>query len=73
VKLTGIFRVGKELRASLMINGQSIVVGKGDKTPAGKVLKIEAGALVLSGAIEQRLEMFRCVNDRPLGYIGGAK
>jgi hypothetical protein len=59
VKLTGIFRVGKELRASLMINGQSIVVRKGDETAAGKVLKIEAGAVVLSGAIEQRLEMFR--------------
>ena len=59
VKLTGIFRVGKELRASLMINGQSIVVRKGDDTAAGKVLKIEAGGVVLSGAIEQRLEMFR--------------
>jgi hypothetical protein len=59
LKLTGIFRVGKELRASLMINGQSIVVRKGDETAAGKVLKIEAGAVVLSGAIEQRLEMFR--------------
>ena len=59
VKLTGIFRVGKELRASLMINGQSIVVRKGDETAVGKVLKIEAGAVVLSGAIEQRLEMFR--------------
>jgi hypothetical protein len=59
VKLTGIFRVGKELRASLMINGQSLVVRKGDDTVAGKVLKIEARAVVLSGAIEQRLEMFR--------------
>ncbi|MCF8508475.1 MAG: hypothetical protein K9G83_07035 [Hyphomonadaceae bacterium] len=59
VKLTGIFRVGKELRASLMVNGQSIVVRKGDETAGGKVLKIEAGAVVLSGAIEQRLEMFR--------------
>jgi len=59
VKLTGVFRVGKELRASLMINGQSIVVRRGDETAAGKVLKIEAGAVVLSGAIEQRLEMFR--------------
>ena len=59
VKLTGIFRVGKELRASLTINGQSLVVRKGDETAAGKVLKIEAGAVVLTGAIEQRLEMFR--------------
>lgn len=59
VKLTGIFRVGKELRASLMINGQSLVVRKGDETAAGKVLKIEASAVVLSGPIDQRLEMFQ--------------
>ena len=59
VKLTGIIRVGKELRASLIINGQAIVVRKGDETTAGKVLKIEAGAVVLSGATEQRLEMFK--------------
>jgi hypothetical protein len=60
VKLTGIFRVGKELRASLMINGQPIVVRKGDETAAGKVLRIETGAVVLSGTIEQqRLEIFR--------------
>ena len=59
VKLTGIFRVGKELRASLMINGQSLVVRKGDDTVAGKVLKIEARAVVLSGATEQKLEMFK--------------
>jgi hypothetical protein len=59
VKLTGIFRVGKELRASLMINGQSLVVRKSDETAAGKVVKIEPSAVVLSGVIEQRLEMFR--------------
>ena len=59
VKLTGIFRVGKELRASLTINGQSIVVRKGDATAAGKVVKIETSAVVISGASEQRLEMFR--------------
>lgn len=58
VKLTGIFRVGKELQASLMINGQSIVVRNGDETAAGKVVKIERGAVVISGATEQRLEMF---------------
>jgi len=57
VKLTGVFRVGKELRASLLINGQSIVVRKGDETAAGKVVKIEEDAVVLSGAIETRLEM----------------
>jgi hypothetical protein len=32
---------------------------RGDETAAGKVAKIEPGAVVLSGAMEQRLEMFR--------------
>jgi len=59
VKLTGVFRVGKELRASLIINGQSIVVGKGDETLAGKVMKIDEDAVEISGATERRLEMFR--------------
>jgi len=59
VKLTGIFRVGKELRASLTINGQSIVVRKGDETAAGKVVKIEEDAVVISGANEMRAEMFK--------------
>lgn len=59
VRLTGIFKVGKEFRASLMINGQSIVVRRGDETAAGKVAKIESGAILLSGSIEQRLEIFR--------------
>lgn len=59
VRLTGVFRVGKELRASLTINGQSLVVSKGDETAAGTVQAIEVGAVVLSGATEQRLEMFK--------------
>lgn len=59
VKLTGVFRMGKELRASLIINGQPIVVRKGDETAAGKVVKIEEDAVVISGAVEQRMEMFK--------------
>jgi len=59
VKLTGVFRVGKDLRASLMINGQSIIVRKGDDTAAGKVVKIDEGAVVITGLVEQMLEMFR--------------
>jgi hypothetical protein len=55
----GIFQVGKELRASLLVNGQSLGVRKGDETAAGKGVKIEPGAVVLSGATQQRLEMFR--------------
>jgi hypothetical protein len=41
-----------------MINGQSIVVRKGDETPAGKVVEIDESAVKLSGAPERRLEMF---------------
>ena len=59
MKLTGIFRVGKELRASLVVNGQSIVVRKGDETAAGKVTKIELDSIVISGASELKFEMFK--------------
>jgi Tfp pilus assembly protein PilP len=59
VKLTGVFRVGKELRASLTINGQSVVVRKGDATAAGKVAKIDGNAIVILSSGERRLEMYR--------------
>jgi len=59
VKLTGVFRVGKELWASLLINGQSIVVRKGDETAAGKVVTIEEDAVVVSGTEERQLSMFK--------------
>ncbi len=59
VKLTGIFRVGKELRASLIVGGQSIVVREGDETAAGKVGKIAENSVMLAGVRELRLEMFR--------------
>lgn len=59
VRLTGIFRMGGELRASLMIGGQSFLVKEGEDTPAGKVGKIEANAVVLQGPPERRAEMFR--------------
>jgi hypothetical protein len=59
VKLTGIFKVGKELRASLIVGGQSIVVREGDETAAGKVGKITADSVVLAGPPEQVLGMFR--------------
>jgi hypothetical protein len=59
VKLTGISKMGGSLRASLMIGGQSMMVKKGDDTPAGKVLKVETDAVTLEGPPERRLEMFR--------------
>ena len=59
VRLTGIFRVGKELRASLMISGRSVVVRTGDDTEGGKVARIEQDAVLLTGRAEQRLEMFK--------------
>lgn len=59
VKLTGIFKVGKELRASLLVGGQSIVVRRGDETAAGRVARIEADAVHLEGPTQQRLEMFK--------------
>jgi hypothetical protein len=59
VKLTGVFQVGKELQASLVINGHSIVVRRGVETAAGTVVKIEPGAVTISGASEQRLEIFK--------------
>lgn len=59
VRLTGIFRVGKELRASLMIGGRSVVVRAGDETEAGKVAKVEPDAVLLTGPTERRLEMFK--------------
>jgi magnesium-transporting ATPase (P-type) len=59
VRLTGIFKVGKELRASLVIGGRSVVVRTGDETEAGKVAKLEPDAVLLTGPTERRLEMFK--------------
>lgn len=59
VKLTGISTRGKQQRASLMINGQRLVVGQGDTTPAGVVEVIEDSAVVLAGPPERRVEMFK--------------
>ncbi|MEY2759344.1 MAG: hypothetical protein RIR33_3122 [Pseudomonadota bacterium] len=59
VKLTGIFRVGRELRASLIVGGQSIVVREGDDTAAGKVGKITGDSVVLAGPSDRVFEMFR--------------
>ena len=59
VRLTGVSRMGGSLRANLMIEGQSLAVKQGDDTPAGKILKVEAGAVVLEGPPERRIEMFR--------------
>lgn len=59
VKLTGVFKVGKEMRASLLIGGQSIAVKKGDQTPVGIVAEIENSAVTLAGPTPRRIEMFK--------------
>jgi hypothetical protein len=59
VKLAGLFKMGKEMRASLVIGGQSVVVRKGDETPVGKVASIEASAIVLEGPSPRRIELFK--------------
>ncbi len=59
VRLTGIMKLGKQLRASLLVGGQSVLVTKGDDTPIGKVTSIEASAVVIEGATTRRLEMFK--------------
>jgi hypothetical protein len=59
VKLAGIFKVGKEMRASINVGGQNLVVKKGDDTPAGKVTAVEASAVVLDGAPPRRIELFK--------------
>lgn len=58
IKLTGISTLGKEQRASLLINGQRLVVARGDMTPAGVVEAIEDSAVTLAGPPERRIEMF---------------
>ncbi|MEY2759833.1 MAG: hypothetical protein RIR33_3611 [Pseudomonadota bacterium] len=59
VKLTGIFKVGKELRASLIVGGQPIVVRQGDETAVGKVGMITADSVTLAGPPVRMLEMFK--------------
>jgi hypothetical protein len=59
VKLTGIFKIGKTLHASLLVGGQSIMVKKGDEIAVGKIAKVEASAVEIEGPNPQRLEMFR--------------
>lgn len=58
VRLTGIVKLGKQLRANLRVGDQSILVKKGDETPVGKVTSIESSAIVIEGATTRRLEMF---------------
>ncbi len=60
VRLAGIFKVGNETRANLIVGGQSVVVKKGDETPIGVVTDIEASAVIFGGATPpRRVEMFK--------------
>lgn len=59
VRLAGIFKVGGEMRASLVVGGQNLMVREGDHTPAGTVATIEASAVVIDGPHPRRIEMFK--------------
>jgi hypothetical protein len=59
VKLTGIFKIGKQFHASLLVGGQPIMVKKGDEIAVGRIRKIEAAAVEIEGPSPQRLEIFR--------------
>lgn len=59
VKLTGIFKIGKQFHASLLVGGQAVMVKKGDEIAVGKIAKVEASAVEIEGVNPQRLEMFR--------------
>jgi hypothetical protein len=59
VKITGIFKIGKQLHASLFVGGQPVMVKKGDEIAVGKIAKVEAAAVAIEVANPQRLEMFR--------------
>lgn len=59
VKLTGIFKIGKQFQASLLVGGQAVMVKKGDEISVGKIAKVEAAAVEIEGTNPQRLEMFR--------------
>lgn len=59
IRLTGISKLGRSLRASLQINGQKLTVAEGDATPAGPVLSVEAEAITFAGPPERRVELFK--------------
>jgi hypothetical protein len=59
VKLAGIYKIGKQMRANLVIGGQSVTVKQGDDTPIGKVTNVEAAAVVIEGNPPRRIEMFK--------------
>jgi hypothetical protein len=56
LRLAGIFKVGRELRANVVVGNETLVVVAGDDTPAGRVESIEPTAVVVAG---QRLELFK--------------
>jgi hypothetical protein len=58
VRLMGVSRLGRELTATLMINGVQSIVREGDETPIGPVKEIKREQVEIGGAQGRVLEMF---------------
>lgn len=58
VRLVGISGVDGRLRATLMIDGQQLLVAQGDETPIGQVTSLSAGAIEFAGNAQPKLELF---------------
>jgi hypothetical protein len=58
VRLVGIFKVGGELRASLIVGGNPTTVGVGDATAAGVVASIDSSAVTIEGSPPRIVQIF---------------
>ncbi len=58
VRLMGVSRLGRELTATLMINGVQSIVREGDETPVGPVKEIKREQVEIGGTQGRVLEMF---------------
>lgn len=57
VRLTGVSRLGDQLRANITIDGQFLAVRQGDETPVGVVSAIEETAITIIGAQTFHVEL----------------
>lgn len=57
IRLTGIFKLGGEMSASLVVGGKPLTVRKGSETPAGIVGRVESAAVEFEDG--RRIEMFK--------------
>ncbi len=58
VRLVGISSVDGRLRATLLIDGQQLVVAEGDNTPIGSVKALTPSEIALEGQTSTSLELF---------------